>query len=91
MEKKEQSFKLDTTAKEFVPKTKERKSIEKEEKLPEAAPGAATISPSKLNPSAKEFNPKMPSPEQFIPTQPVVCFVPAYVEMEEDGKESIQK
>ena len=87
-EKKDPTFKLATTAKEFVPK--ERKSIDKPEQTTgtekmaptteTAQKGAATA----LNPSAKEFVPKLASPSMMPALSPVMCFVPAYLPPSEE-------
>jgi len=54
---------------------KERKSVDKAEPAPA---GEKLVQSAALNPSAKEFVPKMASPESYPVVPPVVCFVPAY-------------
>ena len=80
MTEKKEGFKLVVTAKEFVPKSKDRKSVDKPEPAPVAgaAPTATATTEAAgpkvaLNPSAKEFVPKMPGPETM---GPVVYVVP---------------
>ena len=81
-EKKDPSFKLVTTAKEFVPK--EKKSIDKEPASTgqKTAPATTTAQAGSLNPAAKEFVPKMSSPEMY-PAVPPVVFVPAFIPAEQ--------
>lgn len=82
MTEKKEGFKLVVTAKEFVPKSKDRKSVDQ----PDPAAGTGTAGGSgdtsgskvALNPSAKEFVPRMPVPEMVTP---VVYVVPTFIPM----------
>jgi hypothetical protein len=82
MTEKKEGFKLVVTAKEFVPKSKDRKSVDQPDPAaasvaaPAAASGEGSGAKVGLNPSAKEFVPKIPGPELV---GPVMYVVPAFI------------
>lgn len=75
-EQKEPLKPLAKTAKEFIPKSKEKKSVDKQEAP--LATGTTAGTPAKLNPSATAFKPRSASTEVYGDIQPVMVFVPAF-------------